>query len=75
MVQGAVLRYAEVNSPLFEPFIASHTRQRFQASLANFRLAAPFLANFFRALIFWFFCIKTKEHECEVRHTDSFATF
>ncbi|GEM_PF-2147396 len=38
----------------------------FKASLANLRFAARFLADFFTALIFSFFCIKTKEHQYRI---------
>jgi len=37
--------------------------KQFEASLANLRFTARFLADFFTALIFWFFCIKAKERE------------
>ncbi|GEM_PF-1886975 len=66
MVQETGLCYAEVNSPLFEPGTIHNLLWKTRASSANLRLLVAFLAHFFTALIFWFFCIKAKEQVIDI---------
>ncbi len=69
-MQEAVLRYAEEKPPLFEPRTLYNFITHFSGEFGGFRLPVQFLANFFTALIFWFFCIKAKERQTTPRAPD-----